>query len=328
MRSIILQSYVVNLTNGGALLFFISEHCNINRIKLIIKSKDIMQYTIAINDQKCIKCGKCAALCPASVFNSEKQQVPITEYPNRCIECGHCVAICPSDAICHTTFPTEKVHRINSDILPSPKQMSEIIKARRSNRVFTTTPVSMEDIQQIIDAAHHAPTATNAQQVAFTVITSPEKLREVSSFTVSVFTAIAKKLSNPILKPILKVAIGGAYKYVPAFSRMKQQLADGDDPILRGATAVIFFHSPSSIMFGKEDCNLAYQNASLMAEALGVAQFYTGFVCSASNKAGNKKLAKILGVDGNIVYAGMALGMPKYKFTKHIDKRDVMVNYW
>ncbi len=286
-----------------------------------------MEYAIYIDGQKCIKCGKCALLCPAAVFTGGEKEIPSAEYARRCIKCGHCVAICPSAAVFHSTFPAEKVHLINRELMPSPEQVLELIKSRRSNRAFTTVPIEQNILQKIVEAAHRAPTATNAQQVAFTVVTSPEKLREISTFTVSVFTSIAKKLSNPILKPILKLIIGPAYRYLPAFQRMQKQLAEGDDPILRGATAVILFHAPSSIMFGKEDCNLAYQNGSLMAEALGVAQFYTGFVCSASSKSGHKKLSRILGIDGNIVYAGMALGIPKHKFKKYIDKQEVMINY-
>ncbi|MFR5870634.1 MAG: hypothetical protein ACLUEV_02380 [Alistipes sp.] len=35
-----------------------------------------------------------------------------------------------------------------------------------------------------------------------------------------------------------------------------------------------------------------------MAESLGVAQFYTGFVCSAVEQDRNRRLAKMLGISG------------------------------
>lgn len=71
------------------------------------------------------------------------------------------------------------------------------------------------------------------------------------------------------------------YGYVPHFKRLISEFDKGNDLILRGATAVILIHTPSESRFGCQDANLAYQNGSLMAESLGVAQFYTGFVCSA-----------------------------------------------
>lgn len=287
-----------------------------------------MSYEISIKEQKCINCERCIAVCPSEIFLKTDNKIPEVKTDiSSCIVCGHCVAICPVDAICHTEFPEEKVHKINTSELPSSDQLMELMRARRSNRVFTDSPISKEVLQKIIEAAHRAPTATNRQAMQFTVVTSPEKLREIGLFTVGTFGSIAKLLDNPLLKPILKRVMKGVYRYVPIFKRMESEFVKGNDYILRGATAAIFFHTPSDVMFGKEDSNLAYQNASLMAESLGVAQFYTGFICSASAKTKHKKLAKILGVEGNIVHAGIALGVPKYKFSKYIDRKDTVVTY-
>lgn len=286
-----------------------------------------MQQIIKLDNLKCIGCEKCVIACPALIFSSKDKTPPVIDKIDRCIVCGHCVAICPTNAISHIEFPDSKVHDINHSILPSPEAVLEIIKSRRSNRMFTDDPIPQDSLSMIIEAAHRAPTATNLQKVYITVVNSPEKLSEVSQFTANTFYSIACKLENPLLKPLLKRVIGNAYRYVPTFKRMKSELEKGNDMILKGANIAIFFHSPSSVMFGKEDCNLAYQNASLMAESLGIAHFYTGFVCSASNRTKHKKLATILEIRNNVVHAGMALGMPLHKFKKYIDKLDLIVNY-
>ena len=75
------------------------------------------------------------------------------------------------------------------------------------------------------------------------------------------------------------------------------------------------FYTDKKERFGCQDCNLAYQNASLMAEAAGVSQFYTGFVCSAAGMDRKRKLQKLLGIEGT-VHAGIALGMPSFRFDK------------
>lgn len=133
-------------------------------------------------------------------------------------------------------------------------------------------------------AAHRAPTASNLQQVAFTLVTDPDTLRRITAFTVEAFASVVRKLENPLLKPLLKVLVGGAYKYLPNFHRLIGEYGEGRDLILRGATAVLLIHTPDGSRFGCQDSNLAYQNASLMAESLGVSQFYTGFVCSAAGR--------------------------------------------
>lgn len=126
-------------------------------------------------------------------------------------------------------------------------------------------------------AAHRAPTASNLQQVAFTLVTDPDTLRRITAFTVETFASVVRKLENPLLKPLLKVFVGGAYRYLPNFHRLIGEYGEGRDLILRGATAVLLIHTPDGSRFGCQDSNLAYQNASLMAESLGVSQFYTGF---------------------------------------------------
>lgn len=205
--------------------------------------------------------------------------------------------------------------------LPSPEQMLALCRSRRSNRAFTSSPVPERALEMIVEAAHRAPTASNLQQVAFTLVTDPNTLRRITAFTVETFASVVRKLENPLLKPLLKVLVGGAYKYLPNFHRLIGEYGEGRDLILRGATAVLLIHTPDGSRFGCQDSNLAYQNASLMAESLGVSQFYTGFVCSAAGQAGHG-LEKLLGIDGKI-HAGMAMGMPAFRFPNYVDRREV-----
>jgi hypothetical protein len=97
-----------------------------------------------------------------------------------------------------------------------------------------------------------------------------------------------------------------------------------DVGILRGATAVLLVHAPKTSDFGYVDCQLAYQNASLMAENLGVAQFYTGFVLRAIKKR-KQRLEQKLGINGQI-HAGMALGMPLFEYPNYVDRKEIKIN--
>ena len=99
--------------------------------------------------------------------------------------------------------------------------------------------------------------------------------------TAGVFDSLAKLLLNPVVKCVVKPFMKDVYKYVPVFNRLKEEHKAGKDPILRKATALLLIHTPKSNRFGSEDANLAYQNASLMAQSLGVSQIYMGFVLTA-----------------------------------------------
>jgi Nitroreductase len=281
---------------------------------------------IEIDQSSCILCEKCTRICSPALFrkdNETKQiQVHDSEY---CIQCGHCAAVCPTDSVIHSVFPYSTVHSFDPHELPTADSLELLIKARRSNRAFSSMAIPKEYLERILGAAHRAPTASNEQELSYTIVTDPEALHQISAFTLDVFSGILK-LIKP-LKSILKLFIPDVTALIPEFEGMVTDFSKGKDWVLRDAKAVIFIHAPQSARFGRQDANLAYQNASLLAEALGVAHFYTGFVCIANDYDSRKKrLNKLLQIEGNI-HAGMALGMPSFRFDKYIDRKPVKVNW-
>jgi len=275
--------------------------------------------SILVRDESCIKCGKCAKVCPAGVLiQRQKGEIIHVENIDTCIACGHCVDVCPTASVVHSDFPPEKLHPIDYSLLPSPEQVMALIKTRRSNRAITSRPIPQEALDRIVEAARFAPTASNKRNVSFTVITDPEKLRQVSDFTINKFDSGARILMNPIVKVFLKPFLKDTYDTLPAFYRFKQEHKAGNDPILRKATALLIIHTPESSEFGSENANLAYQNASLMAHSLGVSQIYMGFVVRAIRKCGKRTFSQITGVEGK-VQAIMALGIPAFKYPRYIE---------
>ena len=286
-----------------------------------------MKIPLSVHSESCIRCGRCVRVCPSMIFRQPDKSEAITlQNSETCIVCGHCAAVCPTGSVIHPDFPAEKIHKIDRTSLPTPEQVLFLCKIRRSNRAFSGKPIPKEMLEQILEAAHRAPTASNTQQVAFTLVTSPEKLRAISDFTIETFSSVAKTLENPLLKPILRRLLPQVYRYLPTFRRLKTEYEKGNDLILRNASAVLFIHTPKESRFGCEDANLAYQNGSLMAESLGISQFYTGFVCSALKQGDKKRLLSALGIAGT-VQAGMALGIPDFSYPNYMDKRPLEVTW-
>jgi len=284
--------------------------------------------TLTLTLTNCIQCYHCTKVCPSGIFSISKEDKTVQiKNEQRCIGCGHCVAVCASNAITHKDFPSEKVHAVDLSKCATPEQTLSLIRKRRSNRTFSSKPIPQEFFSQILEAAHRAPTARNLQNVEFTVVTDPEKLKLIIEFTLKTFMSQIKVVDNFLLRPIFKRFFPDTYKFVPMFQRMQQVYDEKgkDTGILRGATGVLLIHTSKDSGFGSEDCQLAYQNASLVAESLGVSQFYTGFVIRAIRKK-YQKLEKMLGINGQI-FAGMALGMPMFEYVNYVDRKDIRVNY-
>lgn len=288
--------------------------------------KEQAMLKLEIDKQSCIECRKCIRVCPAHILYTRQgeKEVDVKDLSN-CIRCGQCVAICPTGSVIHSEFPEEKVHLIDKELLPSPDSVEMLIRSRRSNRAFSSRPVPEEELKRILEAANRCPTATNSQELEFTIITDPAVLHQVSALTLEVFSGIVNKLRP--LKPVLNLTVPGLVAQLPQFDRMIEQFSLGEDPILRGAKAAMFIHSDKGARFGKQDANMAYQNGSLMAESMGISQFYTGFVCVSCGMDRKKRLKKLLGIEGEI-HAGMALGMPSFRFERYIDRKPVRVKWF
>jgi len=255
--------------------------------------------TIRVDGSSCIRCGRCVKVCPSQIFVQEKAGGPVAlSKPENCIVCGHCVAACPTGSVAHAEFPPAKVHPVDYAAMPTPAQVELLMAARRSNRALSQRPVPQEMLDRIVAAADLAPTATNARQLGYTLVTDPVLLRRMSEYTLGVFGKLADRLSHPLVRPWLSRLLPDVYRYVPVFRKMRREYAGGNDRILRGATAVLLIHAPKESRFGTEDANLAYQNASLMAEVLGVSQIYMGFVLTAVRQDRKKGLCRMLGLGG------------------------------
>lgn len=278
--------------------------------------------TITIDQELCIHCGHCVRVCPSSVLRQEESsnQV-IVSTQNGCIRCGHCVDVCPKEAICHSAFPAELVHEVNTDLLPSPESLMELMRSRRSNRTITDCPIPDECLQMIMEAARYAPTAENSRRVRLHLVTDTDALQEVEAAVMKYFMRLARILLCPPVKFLLQPFLKDLYREAPGLLAMNEAFRQGKRPATCQASALMVITAPRNYAFGYQDCNLAYQNASLMAESLGVTQIYMGFVQTAFQMMGVRRTARLLGLPSRQkVFAIMALGIPAFRYRKYTER--------
>jgi len=288
-------------------------------------------FKITIDQDLCAMCGTCVSSCPETVFvQKDMESIPEIIHDDLCISCGHCVAICPQEAINHRDFPQGSVNQINCDNLPSPEQIFESIKSRRSIRAFKDKPVEKDLIEQIIEGARYAASGHNAQSTEFVVVQEKESLRKISELTQLFLSRISKRLRNPLIKNMLlmmaKNEIEGSLHLMSDFDRIVEEFKRGKDTILFSAPCVLFFHADKSISFSDVNSSLAVQNAMLLCHSLGLGCFYTGYVVSACKR--DNSIHHLLSIPyRHQVYGALAIGYPKFKYKKWIERRPARIDW-
>jgi len=129
----------------------------------------------------------------------------------------------------------------------------ETILKRRSVRSFTGEQVPEEDLQAILAAGRHAPTARNQQKWHFTVVQSPALLRDLNREA----KAVALEVGD-------------------AFAR--QRASTESLNIFYGAPTLIIVSGDDRGNLIQLDCAAANQTMLLAAESLGLSSCWINFL--------------------------------------------------
>lgn len=271
------------------------------------------------HEDKCSECMLCVRECVMGVWRSvDGKSMPVDF--DLCNRCSHCIAVCPCDAISHQGLKKEQIVGVNGKNL-NPDVYRDIIISRRSVRQFKNEPVPRGVIEQILDLAKYAPTASNNQNVGYVVITDKLLIEETAR---NIF-GLASRLYNKTKKGVgrLLVSMTGLAnnRYIKVMDYAQEQNAqNGRDFILHNAPVLILIYAPKRTAFASDNCNIAATTIINYAHALGLGTCYIGFITMALQYSG--KLRKKLGVPKNRrIYASLVMGYPAYHHKNTVSRK-------
>ncbi|MDD4601326.1 FMN reductase (NADPH) [bioreactor metagenome] len=151
--------------------------------------------------------------------------------------------------------------------------LTEAIKGRRSVRRYTEQQLDKNIVDKLLNAAIQAPTATNAQPWAFSVVQNPKLLKQFSDAAKKQLLEVAEQ--NPQLE-----------KYRPALSKPAFN-------IFYNAQTLIVIYGKSDTPHPIEDCSMAAQNLMLTAHSLGLGTCWIGFALPFLSLPETKRLLNI-----------------------------------
>ncbi|MFQ5818803.1 MAG: nitroreductase family protein [Candidatus Heimdallarchaeota archaeon] len=289
---------------------------------------------IMIDREKCIPCPKCVDVCPSRIYTwkAPEEEVPRVEIENQefCILCGHCVAICPEDAVLHEKLPLESFTPLEA-VKITAEALRNLMLSRRSIRAYKSDPVPRIVIEQLLEVAIHAGTASNRQDVAFTVVQDKKVLAELETEVLLTLWNQSKRLGNPLLRRLARFKYGESqiqayYRYYKVFKRRMEMKERISDVILRGAPAVIILHTPGRHTLEEANCALSIANMTVLAQTMGLGVCWGGFVVDAAHRSSRinrileiPKFRKIMGC--------LMIGYPKHRYLKRIPRNQPNVKW-
>lgn len=279
---------------------------------------------IVVDQGACTRCGACVALCTGRVFGRVDGRVKVVR-AEACWLCGHCVAVCPADAIAHSAYPIEECPPLDPAALPALDELVDVLRERRSSRVFRDRSVERQVVRELVDVARWAPSAGNEQPVDWLALDDPDRIAALSGQAVAVLAQTARLLRNRLLRPLLRLALGSeqvekGLESAGSFERLAERRARGEDPIFFRAPVVLVAHVPDDDYFGRDDAVYAVYNLMLAARRVGLGTCQIGYFVVALDRS--RALRRALGLpDGRRAEVALALGYPRYRFRRALPRR-------
>jgi nitroreductase/Pyruvate/2-oxoacid:ferredoxin oxidoreductase delta subunit len=264
-----------------------------------------------VNQENCSQCDTCIEVCPHVIIDTSKQSgypVILKEKESLCLHCGHCVAACPTGALNHQASAIEDSSEIEKELLPDRVQVEELLKSRRSTRVFMQKPVERGKILSILDTVRYAPTGANIQAVEWIVINNENTIRKIRSLMVE----------------WVEKSIKEKHAFTELFERSLVRINQGKDPLLRKAPVVIIAKAGDAALCGLQDVDIALSHFEISALSHGLGTCWAGSLYFAMQDYA--PLREALEITESSYYA-MLLGYPKFSFKRRPKRKKAKVTF-
>lgn len=268
--------------------------------------------SLLVDEEKCNQCGMCVAECAYWLIQmDESESLPswVDGAESLCISCGHCVAVCPSGALELNTMAVEECVPFVKHLKPTPEQLEQFMKSRRSIHAYKEKTVEHEKLEQLIDIARYAPSANNYQPVQWLVIEKREDVKQLAQIAIDWLREVVA--NDPTFAEMMR-----AKEFIAGWD-------SGIDVITRGAPHLIIAHAQKdSVPMG--DCLIAMTYLELAAYSIGIGACWAGFIQVGSTF--DPSLAQALRLpEDHLCFGAMIVGYPKYEISRIPKRNDAQI---
>jgi len=288
---------------------------------------------MAVDKEKCTKCGLCLENCPFRVWETDEDGFPRQKEEYECFSCYNCMVPCATDAISivdayHVDegFYATDPHPLPAKMPLEPRDaegnldewnaIERAVFHRRSVRNFKDQPVPETLIRRVLEAGRFAPSAGNCQPWKFIVVTDKALIDEMNQAVYNgLNTMYVAYNHDELVKNLVPMyeanPTPGTYDPRVILGGIGA-IAKGHLPVFLNAPVVILVAGDGRAISGPQiNVGICGQNMNLVANSLGIKACWVGFsqvinmVPPLMEKLGLKEPWTIA--------TAMVLGYPKFK---------------
>jgi nitroreductase len=275
---------------------------------------------VLFDKEKCVGCGSCVKICHEHCI-ALVDGVACIDYAF-CSTCTQCVAICPQQALSWGHVPP-LAH--DPARLPSPEQLDELFKERRTIRDFTGEEIDRALLQEIVGYGIYAP--THSFTLRAIIVDDGEIIATLDEAVMRFNARLYNLLYKPKIVRYLISRIAPSYKeeYLKAQPKLERALeagrAYGSPP-----AAFVFLVGDKRIPLSAASAQYALYNIILYAQVkgLGCRNLVGNQMIFNGSKAVRERLAL---ARHERIFGTLGLGYPAVRFRNKVEGRELPMQW-
>jgi nitroreductase/NAD-dependent dihydropyrimidine dehydrogenase PreA subunit len=271
---------------------------------------------IVVDKDECTGCGLCVKICHEHCMALVDDAVRINY--ELCSTCTQCIAICPEQALSWDHVPPAAYDETR---LPSPEQLDELFKERRTIRFFKRDRVDRTLLQEIVGYGIYAP--TNNYDLRAIVVDDEEIIGELDRILLRYVSRTYKVVFKP------KIVFNLIRRITPALQlkdKVKMESALERGHAFHRPPAIVFIVGDKRIALSEASAQYALYNMILYAQAKGIGSCLWGSAPTFLDRS--KAVRERLGLQKHEhILGALGLGYPAVKFRNKVEGKTLSIQW-
>lgn len=272
---------------------------------------------IVIDRDKCTGCGSCVRICHEGCTSLVEGIASISyEY---CSTCSQCVAVCPERALSWDGVEPEP---FDAGRLPTPEQLDELFKQRRSIRTYKQYKIDRALLEEIVHYGIYAPTHNYGFRA---IIVDDEAVMDALDRILMRFVSLVHNVAyRPRIVGWMAGILGMSEEYLLNKPKLENSLERGF--AFHHPAAIVFVVGHKRIPLSVDSAQYALANITFYAQVKGIASclWGNGPIFMDRSRAARRQLGLRR---SDRIFGALFLGYPAVKFRNKVEGRRMAIQW-